>query len=228
MYSPKKFAVLLLLAGMTNITYAADRISAGFGSGEKSLDKYITFPGVKGEVDKTLICQGILKANGKLDSPACYVVAAGDELFIAAIDKAVKKARFVPANYNGKDVGIYFQYRINFRQKDDKRGILLMANQGYLENVDAYGDRFVAAQRVITREKWESVCPQKAHFVVVTRSHVAADGTQSSINVEHGSGISISSQCRDSIIETLEQSIFMPAIADGEPVPSSYVEAFGS
>jgi hypothetical protein len=216
------------MAGVANMACAADRVSAGFGSGDKSLDKYITFPDVKGEIDKTLICQGILKANGKLDSPACYVTAAGDEVFIAVIDKAVKKARFVPAKYNGKDVGIYFQYRINFRQKDDKRGVLLMANQGYLENVDAYGDRFVAAQRVVTREKWESVCPQKAHFVVITRSHVAADGTQSSINLEHGSGISISSQCRSSIIETMKQSIFMPAMADGEPVPSSYVEAFGS
>jgi hypothetical protein len=221
--------VLVVIAGLISFTSAAgaQRVSAAFGSGEDSLDKWITFPDVKGEIDKTLICQGILKPNRKLDSPACYVVAAGDELYIEAINKAVKKARFIPAQFNGKDVGVYFQYRVQFLQKEGKHAIVLLPNQGYLENIDAYGDTFVAAQRVVSREKWENVCPRKAHFVVVTRSYVGEDGIQSSINLEHGSGITISPKCREAIIETLEQSTFMPALADGEPVPSSYVEAFG-
>jgi len=230
MRNPGIIYSLVVVAGLAFPANAAetDRVSANFGAGEKSLDKLIVFPEVSGDIDKTLICQGILKSNGKLDSPACYVVAAGDELYIAAIDKAAKKARFIPAKYKGKDVGIYFQYRVRFQRKEDKQRISLLANQGYLENVDAYGDNFVAAQRVVTREKWEDVCPRNAHFVVVTRSHIAYDGTQSSITVEHGSGITISPKCRQGIIETLEQSIFMPAMADGEAVPSSYVEAFGS
>ena len=222
--------VLIAVAGLISSANAAgdQRVSAAFGSGEDSLDKWITFPDVKGEVDKTLLCQGILKPNGKLVSPACYIVAAGDELFNEAINKAMKKARFIPAKFNGKEVGIYFQYRVRFLQKEDKHAIVLLPNQGYLENIDAYGDSFVAAQRVVSREQWEDVCPRKAHFVVVSRSYVGEDGIQSSINVEHGSGITIGPKCHEGIVETLEQSTFMPALDDGEPVPSSYVESFGT
>jgi len=205
-----------------------ERIPAGFGSGEKALDKLIEFPDIATKLDKTFVCQGILKANGRLDDGGCYIVEPRDAPYVTAINKAAKKAHFKPARYNGKNVGVYYQYRVRLSRTDDEKRIRLYANQAYPENRDAYGDNYIAAQRVFMREKWQKVCPSRSKFVVLARAHVAYDGIISSIAITHGSGISISKQCEQAIVTTMENSIYMPAYSDGESVPSSYLEAFGN
>lgn len=219
-------ALLLLLFGQT--ATAVERSPAGFGAGEKRLDELIKFPKIEVDMDKEFVCQGILKANGRLSDRACYLVESRDTPYLEAIEKAGKKAHFKPATYGGKKIGIYFMYRVRFTRKDDEQRIFLYANQAYPENLDAYGPDHIAAQRGLTTEKWQKACPSRTRFIVLARAHIAANGEQSSINITHGSGLPISDTCRRAIVETLEQSVFIPAYADGEPVPSSYLEAFGN
>ncbi len=223
-------SVLVLISCLSGTAPAQsiERIPAGFGSGEKALDKLIEFPDISTKLDKTFVCQGILKANGRLADGACYIVEPRDAPYVAAINKAAKKAQFTPARYNGKNVGVYYQYLVRFSRADDENRIRLYANHAYPENHDAYGDDYIAAQRVLTREIWQRVCPSRSRFVVLARAHVAYDGIISSIAITHGSGISISKQCEQAIVTTMENSIYMPAYADGESVPSSYLEAFGN
>ena len=145
---------------------AADRSPAGFGNGEKQLDKLIVFPEVSTNVDKTFICQGILKSNGRMTHSNCYLIEPRDSPYIVAINKAAKKARFTPASVGGKNVGVYLLYTVQFIRKDDEQRIVLYSNQGYLENLDAYGPVHVQAQRSLTRELWESICPNRNRFAV--------------------------------------------------------------
>ena len=222
------FVVVLGVFVCASANSQSERIPAGFDAGEKSLDKLIKYPEISGDIDRTLLCQGVLKKNGKLDQPACYLVNRGDELFAASVTKALKKARFTPAIIGGKARGVYLQYRIRFTRTGEDEDVILMANQGYLENIAEYGDSYVAAQRAITDEKWQKICPRRAHYNVISKLHVAYDGMPSSISITHGSGINISNTCEQAIIETLQQSDFVPALADGQPVPSTYVEAFGN
>lgn len=226
-----KFLSIVLL-GFAAFAFGAGSTSspAGFGTGENTLDKKIKFPdaAASSTMDRMLTCQGILKASGKMTQAGCFVKEFTDEPYVAAVNKAVKKARFRPAVYNGKKIGVYFQYRIRFTRKDDEQNITLYANQAYPENLDAYGEDHIAAQRGVMREKWQKYCPSQARFIALARAHVAADGRQSSVKVTHGSGIPINNKCNKAIVETIEQSVFIPAYADGEAVPSSYLEAFGN
>jgi len=219
-------ALVVLLCSLTEA--ATERSPAGFGSGEKRLDALIRFPEIEVDMDKEFGCQGILKANGRLSERACYLVESRNSPYVEAIDKAGKKARFKPATYNGRKIGVYFMYRVRFTRKDGEQKIFLYANQAYPENLAAYGPDHIAAQRGLTNEKWQNACPSRTRFIVLARAHIAATGEQSSINITHGSGLPISDTCRGAIVETLEQSVFIPAYAEGEAVPSSYLEAFGS
>lgn len=230
MKNSASIGTVILLCGLANLALGATAAHspAGFGAGDRQLDKLIVFPDISENMDKEFLCQGILKSNGKMAQRACYLVQPRDRPYLAAIEKAAKKSRFRPATLNGKKISVYFQYRVRFTRKDDDQFITLYANQGYPENVSAYGEEHVAAQRGVSRELWEQACPNRRHFVVLARAHVDEDGTISSINVTHGSGLQISNNCEQSIVATLEKSVFVPAYADGEPVPSSYLEAFGN
>lgn len=228
----RRLSILLLLGSLSVSAFGAstEHSPAGFGSGERTLDQLIKFPdaAASSTMDRMLTCQGIVKANGKMAQGACFVKEFTDAPYAEAVKKAAKKARFKPATYNGRKIGVYFQYRIRFSRTEEENHITLYANQAYPENLDAYGEDHIAAQRGVMREKWQKSCPSLAHFVAVVRAHVAADGTQSSIKVTHGNGIPISAKCSKAIAETIEQSVFIPAYADGEAVPSSYLEAFGN
>lgn len=228
----KHLSILLVVLGLPGFAFAASAGSspAGFTADEKMLDQLIKFPkaAASSTMDRTLTCQGILKASGKMAQGGCFVKEFTDEPYAAAVNKAAKKARFRPAVYNGKRIGVYFQYRVRFTRKDEEQHITLYANQAYPENLDAYGEDHIAAQRGVMRENWQKFCPSQARFIALARAHVAADGMQSSIKVTHGSGIPISNKCNKAIVETIEKSVFIPAYADGEAVPSSYLEAFGN
>jgi len=224
--------LFVLLALGANLSAApntvAERTPAGFGDDPKALGKLIVFPKGSTNVETTIRCQGLLKASGRLSDRGCFRVQRQDPPFVKAIEKAAKRARFSPARLNGRNVGIYFQYQVRFTRVDEEETITFYANQAYPENVDAYGEDHVVAQRTVIRETWPSVCPSRARFLVIARAHVADDGSQSDIAVTHGNGIPISNRCKQAIVETMEQSPFIPAYADGEPVPSSYMEAFGN
>lgn len=206
----------------------AQRIPAGFESGERALDALIEFPELRGDADQTIVCAGILKKNGKLDQAGCYVLQPGDEIYAAAVAKALRKSRFTPASVDGREMDVVFQYRARFRQQGEERSIFLYANPGYSENLDAYGPDHVAAQRSMTRERWQKACPQHSKFTVMAKAHVSHEGIPSSISVSEGSGLPVTQKCRDAIAATLAESVYVPAMADGEPVPSTYVEPFGN
>lgn len=221
--------LLLCLCGVTADAAAQNTFTpAAFGDGEKSLAALIEFPELRGDASVTISCITVVTAKGKLDKHGCYQVNPGDETFIAAIYKAAKKARLTPATYDGKASAVVLQYRIQFVQKGEDRILSFAANPGYEENVDAYGADHVAAQRLMDKEKWRDACPKQARFLVFAKANVDYDGTPSSASLTHADGIPITAKCQQAIIDSLLASRFIPAMADGEPVPSTFIEPFGN
>ncbi|MDH4107547.1 MAG: hypothetical protein OEW35_04475 [Gammaproteobacteria bacterium] len=218
----------LLLALCASQAALAERLPAGMIEGDKALLQQLGFPDIKGDFERAIVCAGIVKTNGKMDGGGCYVIQPGDEVYAGAVSQALKKARWTPASIDGKKVEIYFQYRVLFVQKGEDRKVGLLPNPGHAENVEAYGPQHVAAQRVLTGEAWQKVCPNYAQFSVLAKAHVSFEGVPSSISVSEGAGLPITDNCRRAITDTLNQSLYIPAMVDGEAVPSTYTEPFGN
>jgi hypothetical protein len=163
-----------------------------------------------------------------MEKNGCYNESPSDQLFIPAINKAAGKARMQPASLDGRNLEVYFQYRVKFEKKGDETTVTVLENPGVTENAEAYGEDHVAPQRAIGKERWQATCPSRAQYLVWLRAHVAPDGTVSNASLTHGGGIMPTPRCQQAILETVQGSVFFPALDDGQPVPSTYVEPFGN
>jgi len=105
----------------------------------------------------------------------------------------------------------------------------IFPNPGYEENVLAYGIDHVAGQRVIgKKEPWNEACPSRAHYRLLVRAYLGEDGKADNPSIEFGDGIRPIASCLDAIKATIVNSLYVPAMADGVPVPSTYIELFGN
>ena len=224
----RKAQYLLITAALFSSTVAAERLPATFEHPDDSLLSRIEFPDLRGDSTATLQCASQVNKSGRMEDSGCYVKSAGDEVFIKAILAAAKKARMTPARINGKPISVYVQFQVEFRKTGDDQTVRIMNNPGLPENIEAYGDQHIAAQRGLTSERWQKECPKRVRFTVWAKAHVAADGAQSSISILPGEGAPITERCSSAIVATLNESEFTPAYAEGVAVPSSFIEPFGS
>lgn len=217
-------AALLLAA----VDAMAERIPATFDHDEAALAAGIELPELRGDAEATLRCAARVTDSGKLKDNGCYIEQPSDEAFIPGINKAAKKARMNPARIDGKSREVYVQYRVRLKRTGEDETVVIYNNPGLLENIEAYGEEHIAAQRTFTDEAWQQECPRRTRFLVWAKAHVAETGEQSSISLLPGNGPPITERCREAIVATLQKSQFTPAYADGEPVPSSFIEPFGN
>jgi len=221
-------SILLLVAGAA---WSADNMRPANFEHEESkrrLDMRIVFPKMTRDATVMLLCVSQVAANGRMKETGCYTKDQFEADFASAVIKAAKKAHMNPAIVNGKSQKVYLQFRVEFIAKGDDRKINLYLNPAYAENVEAYGDEYVAAQRVIGKEPWQNVCPQRANYLLTLRVYVGEDGQSGSPSLEKVSGIMPTNDCQNAIKDTILSSAFTPGMADGYPVPSAYVELFGN
>lgn len=221
---PLVMIILFAAAGVR----AAETWPARFDAGEDGLEALIEFPETRGDGTIIIRCAAQVSDSGKMEKHGCYGDNSGADVFIAAINKAAKKARMQPAIIDGRPHAVYVQYRVRFETRGDENILTIYNNPGVLENIEAYGEDHIAAQRGLTKERWQRACPQQLRFLVWVKAHVAASGEQSSISIASNDGPPITQKCEAAIIATMKESGFTPALADGEPVPSTFVEPFGS
>lgn len=220
--------VVLLSGALLSAEAMAERTPARLGSGEDSLPALIEFPELKGDTTAVIRCAAIVEENGNLDMNGCISEEAADQLFIGPIVEAAEDARALPAVADGDEKPVYLQYRVAFTKKGSEQTIDVYPNPGVQENIDAYGEDHVAAQRVVGDEKWQDECPTNSSYFVWLKGHVAPDGKPGSLSLTHGGGLRPTPRCQQAILDTVTNSLFFPALADGEPVPSTYVEPFGN
>jgi hypothetical protein len=208
----------------------AERVPASFKVDEekRSFPDLLEFPDISGNVSIMLNCASQIPGSGKMTETGCMIRNNGEVVFGKSVQTAAKKARVTPAVIDGKVQKVYLQFRVEFVKEGDTKRISVFPNPGDAENTEAYGNDYVAAQRVIGKEAWMKVCPARAQFALTARAHVGVEGVASSTNLNYGYGIVPTGNCQQAIIQTIEQSLFTPAMADGEAVPSAFVEPFGN
>lgn len=203
---------------------------ATFGNpeAENAITKFLEFPQFQGDVTAKMACAVIAVHNGKLKDNACFLENEFDRPFAEAMFKASKKARLVPATIDEREKTVYFQYRVEFTKKGEDHTVRFLPNPGVNENIEEYGNGHFAAQRLVGRERWQKSCPQRKRYLVYVRAHVNAQGQVSNISLSHGGGIVPPVACQNAIFENVAESGFIPAFADGVPVPSTFVEPFSN
>lgn len=221
-------ALALLACSFFTADALAQRTPALFGSGEESLPSLIEFPELQGDTTVTLRCAALAEEDGNLEMNGCYAERPADELFIEPIIEAAEDANVQPAVIDGDERTVYLQYRVKFTKKGKEQTIDVYPNPGVQENIDAYGQEHVAAQRVVGDEEWQDICPENARYLVWLKAHVSPEGVPGNLSLEHTAGINPTARCRQAILDTVSSSPFSPALADGEPVPSTYVEPFSN
>lgn len=227
----KIFSILSILSLLASTTLSAEGMQPATFEHEdpkRRLDQRIVFPEVKGDMSNMLYCFSQIEKSGKMKETSCLVKDNFDPAFVTAITKAAKKSQMTPAIINGEKRKVYMQFRVEFVAKEDERNIYLYLNPANTENIEAYGIDHIAAQRALDKEPWQRVCPQRARFLLIARAFVGEDGRAGHPSLEKVSGIIPTMDCQNAIKETLLQSSYTPAMADGYPVPSAFVEMFGN
>jgi hypothetical protein len=220
------FLLLIATAGQASAEFRP--ASFDHEESKRRLANRIEFPDITGKVSAMIHCYSQIEKSGKMKETGCYLKDNYDSQFAAAIVKAAKKSSMTPALIDGKPRKVYVQFRVEFIAEGEERRIFLYANPGYTENIEAYGYDFVAGQRAIGKEPWQDVCPQRAKYVVAVRAFLGEDGHTESPSIERLSGIMPTTDCQESIKETILTSAFVPGMADGYPVPSAFIETFGN
>jgi hypothetical protein len=235
--------------------FAQDNRPATFDYDEsdKQLQNLISFPKeVTGKVELILSCVSRIQPNGKMDETGCYQMNQYEQAFASQVIRAARKARMRPAIIDGKAREIYLQFRVEFirekalpKKADDEKGkkkkkeeeqeivdvgraLHLYLNPGYEENVLEYGYEHIAGQRVIGKEPWQDICPSRAKYTLWVRAFLSEEGEAASPTIEFGNGIRPVSNCLEAIKDTIITSQYAPAMAEGVPVPSTYIELFGN
>ncbi|MDH4047367.1 MAG: hypothetical protein OEW68_00835 [Gammaproteobacteria bacterium] len=228
---PPNIAVLAVLTILAlPVAAKAERLPALFegDNPDRIFQNLVEFPDISGNASVMMLCASQVEGSGKMKDTFCYIRNNADFTYNEAIQKAAKKALLKPATIDGKRQKIYLQFRVEFTKKDEEKHIIVHLNTGDAENLEAYGPDFIAAQRVIGKERWMKVCPLRADFALTARAHVSVEGVGSNVSLAHGYGIVPTGNCQQAIVDTIEQSPFIPAMVDGEAVPSAFVEPFGN
>ena len=223
-------AIALVAAAFASPHAAAQRVPAMFelDEPERSFPTLLQFPDVAGNFSIMLLCVSQIETSGKMKDTFCVIRNNGEVPFGQAVQKAAKKARLMPATIDGKKQKIYLQFRVEFIKEGETKSMQIYSNPGDAENVEAYGNDFIAAQRVIGKEPWMKVCPARAQYGLTARAHVSVEGVASNVSLHHGFGIVPTGPCQQEIVRTIENSLFTPAMFEGQPVPSAFVEPFGN
>jgi hypothetical protein len=195
---------------------------------KRSFTDLLEFPDISGDASQMLLCASQIDTSGKMRETGCAVRNNAEAVFGAAILKAAKSARLTPAVINGKAQKIYLQFRVEFIKEGDSKRVFVYLNPGDAEDIEAYGKEHIAAQRAIGKEPWMKVCPARAQFGLTVRAHVDIEGVASNVDLSHNYGIIPTGVCQQAIVDVIEHSMYTPAMADGEAVPSAYVEPFGN
>jgi hypothetical protein len=218
-----------LLPAVANAQDSFQPAHFGHEEEDRRLLNRIGFPDIKGDVSVTLNCFTQLETSGKMTSTICLIKDQFDSPFAASVSAAEKKARMTPAQINGEKVQVFVQFRTEFKSKGEDRTIKIILNPGYPENVAAYGEDHVAAQRVIGgKEPWQKACPRAAKYAVYAKAYVGEDGRSDNPSIEHAGGVIPTATCQEAIMETILASTYVPAMTDGVAVPSTFIELFSN
>lgn len=216
-----RLVLIICLANSSHSSGAADR-PGGFREDRRSLESYIEYPEGLPAGNYVLFCAGDLLENGRLRSVTCHSGTSQHEKLMRAIRRIAERAenmRLSPAQLDGKRARVWFNFSVLFAESG-----LVKVVPNHLLNATQYGFNYTSAQRGTRGHPFPS-CGRTT--LLIGRVEIDADGTARNANVAISDEVE-SDRCHESVRRVLEESRYIPAMADGKFVPSTYEEIFFS
>ncbi|WP_317930726.1 hypothetical protein [Halioxenophilus sp. WMMB6] len=215
------FFSTLLLISFSNLLFAEEFSPAHFGEAEEIFFKKLSLPKLPEGETLLIRCSSKLSRRGGLRELTCFTNR--DELdishdYVKAIDYAARYLKIEPAVVNGKTISVYFNFALTVQQKDGRQYIELFNN--HLYNYKTLGKNYISAQRY-DFSPWQ--CNLKSKMPVNMSMEVSASGEVTNIQSSRSFENNF---CARRVRSVIEQSQFIPAMKDGQPQPSTYVETF--
>jgi len=233
--------ILASLLALCGASLAAEGMRpANFNVEERKhqLTSHIRWPEeVRTETSLILNCFSVINTSGRMKDANCFAKNPFEQAFTASLVKAAKKGRLNPALIDGEPQEVYLQFRVEFTSEAVKKAPIPKPAEGEEElskkekkKLDQkLEEDHVAGQRVIgKKEIWNDVCPRRAKYAVWVRAYLSEEGEVGNPSIDHADGVMPTANCQNAIKETVLSSKFTPAMADGVPVPSSFIEIFGN
>src|SRR5688500_10189524 len=92
-----------------------------------------------------VFCDVGLTRTGDFERSFCWSNYEDGDLFSLAVQKNIDRISIDPAQVNGRNVAIWFQYTVQFEKRDEMEKISLFPHQ--FVGIDGAGDRYIGPQR---------------------------------------------------------------------------------
>jgi len=195
----------------------------------------IELPQIKTPYEVVIKCAGVVTEEGTLrDKRVALCGGIENERnslgskeitsLVKSVEKGTAGMKLNPAMINGRAVDIWFNFHVKILAEGNSTLITLRENQ--LLNESYYGENYISSQRYLLDKNIEKLrCgfpkPKNMFSLAIQISAFGKPADYRILEVEQ-----LSRNCKKSIEEFIKDSGFIPAMVDGDPVDSIYVELF--
>ncbi len=219
---PKILAVCVSVFSFT--AFGQELVPATFGSKAESLIDKLDFPDISEDTPLAVKCAGRITSRGVFDSLLCLNDSnfKGDSSLPrevgAEVSKIAANVRVEPAKVDGKRVKVWYSFTILFENRGGTEHVEIVDN--HARNQSEYGVAYQAAQRY---EGDVPSCASNLSSAVFVQASVSDSGQVQDVSPM---GNAEMNSCTERLIANLQESTYIPAMSDGSPVASTYVEIF--
>jgi hypothetical protein len=203
-----------------------------FGEFKKQFISKIKIPSNYNDFSIIIRCSGAIRANGRFANGVQAICDQQDNsvglegqsfsFIFSQISKASKNLQVEPASVNGIKKNIWFNFHVNINKADGRLSITV--NENHLINASLLGTEYIASQRYEpSKIPFITNCLRRRNSVTIG-ANVSSTGSASGYNIIGNDNPSNS--CVRSVERTIEESGFIPAFVDAQPVNSVWTELF--
>ena len=203
-----------------------------FGEFKKQFISKIKIPSNYNDFSIIIRCSGAIRANGRFANGVQAICDQQDNsvglegqsfsFIFSQISKASKNLQVEPASVNGIKKNIWFNFHVNINKADGRLSITV--NENHLINASLLGTEYIASQRFEpSKIPFITNCLRRRNSVTIG-ANVSSTGSASGYNIIGNDNPSNS--CVRSVERTIEESGFIPAFVDAQPVNSVWTELF--
>jgi len=224
-----KYGILFfIIFGFVADSAAAEYYSAAsFTEDARSLQNIIKFPEIEGDASIIVLCETDVTRSGRFGNTSCVSNREKYAMkFEIAVLRAVKRTKIKAASLDGKQKSVWFQFTVQFVQKGGVKTIYAFSNHG--EESEKYGQEYSSPQR-LTQGNFKVIARAfrrcGANARVMIRAVIDTSGVP--IDAKHIGGEG-NSGCKADMAAYFLEGRFIPAISNGKPVTSVYVQTFAN
>jgi hypothetical protein len=198
----------------------ADLVPAAPVEGARSLQNLIKFPDTEGDLMLIVRCDARLSRVGQVETNQCFMEDNSKSAFERAIAAAAFRAKFTPAQRDGRRVPVYYQFSVVFEKRNDLKTITVYPY--HVLSTEQVGVLDTGPQRYASSSRWKGCSSGILLWISMT---VDEQGIPRDVGIlgegDHG-------RCGEMLIKLAASGEFIPAMRDGRRVTVTYTELYWS